>query len=483
MPTIEDLIRSVEGQENDAKKRYERAIREIENILATAKREGRDTCTLDEDRRVDAAFIARDRAKTDVANATYRQGELREMRDQDARIDRQLRDVHPAPGTGKPAYDRVHRIGDESRIYRRDEDPRGKKFIADVINAHRGDYSAAQRLGRHIDEERVERGIGYMTRVAGDAGTGAFTGLVVPQYLTEMYAPKARAGRPFAENCNHHDLPEQGMTVNISQVTTGTSVALQATELATVAGVSIDDTLLTENVQTNAGFQDVSRQAIERGTLVEDVVLDDLFRSHATTLDSTLINQATTGLAPVSTGQAYVNATVDTTAVPTVWKEVIKGQNTVEGVLLNQATVDLVVMHNRRWNWLTAAVSAAWPVIAGTTTPPQSWGVQLTNEYGPKVRAVTASGLKICVDANVSTACLAQATTGGTQDQIYVVSSEECHLWEDPNAPMLIRSEAGRAKDLAVTLVVYSFFAYSLRRYAGGSVTIHGTGLAPPSFV
>jgi hypothetical protein len=140
-------------------------------------------------------------------------------------------------------------------------------------------------------------------------------------------------------------------------------------------------------------------------------------------------------------------------------------------------------MHNRRWNWLCAAVSASWPVIAGQNTPPQSWGMQLTNEYGSSVRGVTASGLKIVVDANVSTACLAQATTGGTQDHIYVVAGDECHLWEDPNAPMLIRAEQPRAKDLAVTLVCYSFFSYCFRRYAGGSVVISGTGLATPSFV
>jgi hypothetical protein len=210
--------------------------------------------------------------------------------------------------------------------------------------------------------------------------------------------------------------------------------------------------------------------------------MNDLFRAHASELDRLLLNQATTGLAAVSANNSYVNATVDTTAIPAVWKKVIEAQNGVEAVLLGQAPVTHVIMHNRRWNWLTAAISSSWPVIAGTNVPPQSWGMQLTNEYGDSVRGVTASGLKIVVDSNVTTAALGQATTGGTQDQVYVVAADECHLWEDTNAPVFIRAEQPRVKNLAVTLVVYSYFAYCFRRYANGSAVISGTGLATPSF-
>ncbi len=65
--------------------------------------------------------------------------------------------------------------------------------------------------------------------------------------------------------------------------------------------------------------------------------LNDLFRWYAITLDSTLLNQATAGLAAVSTSQTYMNATVDTTAIPATWKAIIQAQNTLEGVLLAQA--------------------------------------------------------------------------------------------------------------------------------------------------
>ena len=61
-------------------------------------------------------------------------------------------------------------------------------------------------------------------------------------------------------------LPSQGMTVNISRITTATSVALQASENTAVSNTDIDDTILTENVQTAAGQQTLSRQALDRGT-------------------------------------------------------------------------------------------------------------------------------------------------------------------------------------------------------------------------
>ncbi|MFI0424218.1 hypothetical protein [Spongiactinospora sp. 9N601] len=83
--------------------------------------------------------------------------------------------------------------------------------------------------------------------------------------------------------------------MNLSRITTSSSTALQASQNTAVSEQNMDDTLLTIDVQTNAGQQTLSRQSIERGTGIEPVVLDDLFRRYATTLDSTLINQATTG--------------------------------------------------------------------------------------------------------------------------------------------------------------------------------------------
>jgi hypothetical protein len=155
-----------------------------------------------------------------------------------------------------------------------------------------------------MQEERVERG----DQLVRAAGTGAFAGLVVPQYLTDLYAPgrgrppavrrrlpparPAGAGHDGQPVADHH--PDQHRPADRER---------------RVSETDIDDTLMTINVQTNAGQQTLSRQAIERGAGVEPVVLDDLFRRYATTLDSTLLNQATNGLTNVATAVAYTDGT------------------------------------------------------------------------------------------------------------------------------------------------------------------------------
>jgi hypothetical protein len=70
----------------------------------------------------------------------------------------------------------------------------------------------------------------------------------------------------------------------------------------------------------------------------------------------------------------------------------------------------------------------------------------------------------------------------GTEDEIYVVPEDECHLWEDPQAPVFIRAEQPAAASLGVLLVLYGYFAYSFRRYANSHQKISGTGLIAPTF-
>lgn len=81
--------------------------------------------------------------------------------------------------------------------------------------------------------------------------------------------------------------------------------------------------------------------------------------------------------------------------------------------------------------------------------------------------------MRVTVDANVPT------TVSTNQDEIYVVAADECHLWEDPDAPVFIRAEQAAAATLGVLLVIYGYFAYSFRRYTNGVGRIVGTGRPP----
>lgn len=475
MHTIDDLLLSIQVEEEQAKKRYERATAAIETMLAKAKKDGRANLSPEEEADCDTAFKTRDQARTDLAGIEKKRERAQRVKDEEAGVELGLLERHKGdPDAKRPSYDRVARIGQEERTYHQGNCRRGGAFLRDVVRvyAHR-DLESEQRLTRHMQEERVERGTQLLTRAAGDAGTGAFTGLVIPQYLTELYAPKVAAMRPLADIANKHDLPPDGMTVNISQITTGASVDLQANEFDQVAGVSMDDTLLTENIQTAAGYQDLSRQAIDRGTGIEDVTMDDLFRRYASRLDFTMVNQATTGLSAVAQANDVTTATF-----AAVYPKFAQAQSQAETVFQGFATPGFAVMNPRRWHWLNAQLVSTWPALQQPGVPTQNAGTNLAQEYGRGARGILPNGLVAIVDANVPT----NLGTATSQDEIYIVAADELHLWEEPSAPTFIRAEQPRAKNMAVTLVLYGYFAYCARRYTNGMQKISGTGLATPSF-
>ena len=71
---------------------------------------------------------------------------------------------------------------------------------------------------------------------------------------------------------------------------------------------------------------------------------------------------------------------------------------------------------------------------------------------------------------------------GGTnQDEVYLLDRGECHLWEDPQAPVFIRAEQTKAASLGVLIVLYGYFAFAHNRYAH-SQKIAGTGLVTPTW-
>ncbi len=421
-----------------------------------------------------AALAAeRDGLDTEVRAAQAERDELIAEAERDAEI-AELREQTVPTSVRTPKYDEVARVGAEKRTYSPESDPKGKAFLADVVRGTVegfNDFEARERIARHMSEERVERG----EQLVRAAGSAAFAGLVVPQYLTDLYAPTARAARPFADACRKHDLPAEGMTVNISRLTTGTSVAVQS-ENSAVSETNIDDTLLTVSVQTAGGSQTLSYQAVQRGTGVEDVTVEDLMSAYATTLDSTVLNQATNGLTNVATSIAYTDASP---TAAELYPKLLAGVAAVEAALVNQDPgANLAVMHSRRWYWLQSQLSSTFPLFGQPGVPFNVAGVNFGEKYGSGFRGVLPSGVPVIVDNNIATTLGA----GTNEDEIYFVSANECHLWEDPAAPMFIRTETGPSvKSLGIDLVVYGYFAYTHARYSHAQ-KIAGTGLVTPAF-
>jgi hypothetical protein len=473
MATFDDLILSAQVEQDQAIKRREKSLATVKYIHDKSRQEARARLTEDEDAEVAAAMESHTRAEQDVQGSARKLAQLKEAKSLEEAADQKLQERTADPRTAagaKPAYDRVARVGAEERTYHKGNTRRGGPFIRDVLAQFLyRNAEAEMRLARHMQEERVERGQ-YLERAVG---TGAFSGLTVPQYLTEMFAPAVAARRPFADAMTSLPLPESGMTVNISRITTPSSVALQANENDAASEQNMDDTLLTENVQTAAGQQTLSRQAIDRGTGIEDVTMMDLQRRYATNLNSTIINQATTGLSAVATAVTWTEGSPTGALLYPFLLQAMAGS---EAALLGQAEPDLVVMHSRRWYWLSAEMTSTWPLINQPGIPEQSGGVNFAERYGSGFRGRLPNGSAVIVDNNIAT----NLGTGTDEDEIYIVPSEESFLWEDPGAPQFIRAEQAKAANLGVLLVLYGYYSYTMRRFANSHQKISGTGLVDP---
>ena len=247
----------------------------------------------------------------------------------------------------------------EARTYSPDAEV---SFVKDAFAASsRGDFAANERLARHMREESIER---------RDVGTAQFDGLTIPQYLVDLAAPLARAGRPTADFAtNKMLLPAAGMTLNISRMTTGTSTAVQAAENDAVSNTNADDTLLTVNVRTIAGQQDISKQAIERGTGIDSFIIQDLIRGWHTTLDNQILNgSGNSGEIVGLTNTVGINSITYTDASPTVaalYPKLADAYQSVQTDAFMNPTH--WVMHPRRLAFLLAAVDLAGrPLVVPT---------------------------------------------------------------------------------------------------------------------
>jgi HK97 family phage major capsid protein len=346
------------------------------------------------------------------------------------------------------------------------------KFLSDALKAQfANDYEAAERIQRHQKEMAIEKR-------ASDSGN--FAGLVVPAYLVDLYAPLARAGRPFADAARKHPLPAQGMSVVISRITTGTAVAYQTSENTAAVSTDPDDTTLTVNVNTIAGQNSISKQALLRGYNIENIVLADLLRAYHTKLDDALLNGSGSngqplGLKSMTTG-ILVTYTATTGTVAGLYPKIADSIQQIQSTIY--ANPNAIIMHPRRLGFLLAGVDGSNRplVVPNAYNPMNAIGTgNGTPQYGNSGYSIL--GLPIITDANIAT----NIGTSTNQDTIFVVDLNECHLWEEAGSPTYVKFEEPNGK-VAINIVMFGMSAFTSLRYPGAIAQINGTGLASPSF-
>lgn len=360
------------------------------------------------------------------------------------------------PAAGRPAA--AVRGVVEPDLYRQGGE---HSFTVDLFRSQlQHNPEATERLARHNAHELEAR----------DVNVAAAGALIPPQFLLDMFAPLARAGRPFSNAVRLLPLPTEGTTFNIPRGTTGTSVATQVNESDAGSETDFDETTLAVSLRTLAGAQDVSRQALERGQNVDAIVFADLAGAYAVALDVANITAA------LATGSIEVVSYTD--ASPTLPELHPKIADAVQRVNSNRfMPATAIFMHPRRWGWCTAQVDSTGRPLVSIVAPMNPVGVGVAAEYGQVVGSIL--GLPVITDANIPT----NLGAGTNEDIIIVARADDALLFEENGGtPTDLRFEAGQAKKLVVELVAYGYSAFTAGRYPKAIATVGGTGLVTPTF-
>lgn len=439
--------------------------------------------------RVSELRTAKDTIDADIDALRERMVELEAEKERDAAADRLSREVSPA--ARRPAYDEVARTGYEPRTYTRETAREGRSWFTDSFrHQFNGDINASERLNRHAREVQVEGEISERALT-----TGSFAGLVVPQYLVDLAAPVLRAGRPLADIVNGHDLPAEGQTLTIPRGTTGASVTAQNGENTVLSNTDEVWVDLVVPVRTIAGSQEVSRQALERGSNTDEILYLDLARAHAANLDTQVINgtgsagqfKGILNTAGIGSGAAFGAA-----ATAANFNRKVAGANTAVAQSGGGIFAKVIVMNPRRWGWLTAEADTTGRPIVTANTVPNFNGAAIITKPGetsdhaaaPYFVGSHSSGLPVLSDMNVP-------TNVGTlnEDVVLSLDTAELHLWEENNGlPRQLNFEQRQGNQLTVDVIVYSYAAFTAERYPtasakfGGIDTVAGNGLIAPIF-
>lgn len=403
-------------------------------------------------------------------------------------------EVHPTGAKREPIGWENQTRTKEPRTYTRESAQQGTSFFSDAYRAqHKSDYRAQERLERHMREVEVEERAVLESQQRATT-TGSFAGLVIPQYLPEMAALVLRNGRPVANVVAKHQLPAQGLSLVIQRGTTGASAAVQATENTAVSSTDEVWADLTVPVRTIAGQQDVSRQSLERGYAIDELIYTDLAKAYAAALDTQIINgSGASGQILGILNTAGIGAATAFGAAAGAANFSLK----VAGAATNVYSAgqglgpELLVMHPRRWGWLTGLVDGSnRPVVTANTianfnaAAVGSIAGETFGSDGTPIAGIHSSGLPVLLDLNIP-------TTIGTlnEDVVLAIDADELHLWEDGDGmPRQLSFEQTTGGSLTTKLVVYGYAAFTAGRYpgatskVGGVDTVAGQGLIAPTF-
>lgn len=364
----------------------------------------------------------------------------------------------------------------EQKVYEKG-DARSSYFRDLYLAKIKGDSAAQDRIQRHGQQVDVELRDISTTDTAG----GEF---VPPLWLVDEYAALARAGRVTADLIGSRPLPGGTDSISVPRITTGSAVAVQATENNTIQETDLVTDSVSSDVTTIAGMEDVSVQLLEQSPIAFDqVIAGDLAADYARKFDQQILagsgssNQLNGILGSTGAGISGSNVVTYTATTPVASGLYPKVADAVQQVATGRfAPAQAIVMHPRRWAFLLASLDTSdRPLIVPSAGGPNN-AMGLNGQVAAEAFVGTLQGLPVFVDPNITT------TSGAStnEDRIIVFRPSDALLWEGTPKAEVFRETLSGA--LTVRFRLYCFAALIANRWPAGISVIKGTGLATPTF-
>lgn len=462
--TYDELIARYEDEVSDARVAAagsERHLKSLRSRVANGERLSDDTLQ-DAIATHERQALALRRAEAKLTQLLREQAEdnrIAELREQPGT------DVQPSIRGASTMTDRTYVTAEPSAYSLRAETTGGASYLRDLFASQiKRDPAASERLARH-GREMESQG-----RVSARAvATGTVAAFVPPAYMVEMFAEYARAGRPTANLLTALPLPATGMTIPIPKVTVPTEVGSQSAENAPIANQDLESDTIEVPVGTVAGYVDVSRQALERGVLVEELHAADLASAYNTSLDTQVIAAAL-----AQTGTNVVTYTSTTPTAAELWPKLAEAVGKVKSQRHTGPTA--IVMHPLTWAMLAGALDKNdRPLyVSAASGPSNAMGV---GQVSDAAVVGQVAGLPVVADGNLPV----DLGTGTDETCILVADFRDALIFEDANAaPAQLKFEDVGSATLTVRLLAYGYSAFTFARQPKALSVIGGTGLVVP---
>ena len=224
----------------------------------------------------------------------------------------------------------------------------------------------------------------------------------------------------------------------------------------------------------------MSRQALERGELVEMVTFADLASAYNTELDRQII--ATDGTSGTHVGLLSVagtNTVTYTDATPTLselWPKLASAAGQVMSQRYTGATH--WIMGPAEWAWILSSLDTTGRPLLAASGPLNSIGSTSDKPFDYAGPRGTLMGLPVIVSGNMPT----NLGAGTNETRIIAADLRDVFLFEDAGgAPVQLRFEESGSSSLSVGLVVYGYSALAAGRQPKAISVISGTGLITPA--